>query len=127
MSRPGTKSWCALAATVQSYGEAEVLVDVPSEAFNPPPHVESRFIIIRRHASPIVTPRDARLYLRVINAAFAMRRKTLANNLKASFGLDQQAAKAVLAEAGLDERVRGESLDHAELYRVADALYKVSR
>ena len=122
MSSPGTKAWCALAATVQSYGAAEVLLDVPSEAFNPPPHVQSQFIIIRRHGVPIVTPKDERLYLRVINAAFAMRRKTLANNLKAAFGLDQAAAVSALEGAGLDARVRGEALSLQELSRLSDVL-----
>ena len=123
MSQPGTKSWCALAATAQSYGAAAVLVDVPSEAFNPPPHVQSQFIILRKHESPIVSPRDERLYLRVVNAAFAMRRKTLANNLKAAFGLDQSAAAHAIETAGLDPRVRGEALTLQELCRLADVLH----
>ena len=107
MSSPGTKAWCALAATVQSYGAAEVLLDVPSEAFNPPPHVQSQFIIIRKHGVPIVTPKDERLYLRVINAAF---------------GLDQAAAVSALEVAGLDARVRGEALSLQELSRLSDVL-----
>lgn len=122
MSRPGSKQWCALAATVQSYGQPRVLMDVPADAFDPPPHVQSQFIIIERHLKPVVEPRDEQLYLRLINAAFAMRRKTLANNLKASFGLDNDGARAVLAAAGVDERVRGEALSLQELCRVADAL-----
>ena len=127
MSAPGSKQWCALAAELQYYGQPRVLAEVPAEAFDPPPHVTSCFIRIDRHESPVVTPKDEQLYRRLIRAAFAMRRKTLANNLKASFGLDQQAAKAVLTAAGLDERVRGESLNHIELCRVADALYENGR
>ena len=122
MSRPGTKSWCALAAMVQHYGAPSVLLDVPPEAFDPPPHVQSQFIVIERHPAPVVTPRDPQIYLRLINAAFAMRRKTLANNLKAAFGLDNDAARAVLGAAGVDERVRGEALTLQELCRVADGL-----
>ena len=122
MSSPGSKSWCAMAATVQSYGTAEVLLDVPPEAFNPSPRVQSQFIMIRRHTTPLVTPMDDRLYLRVINAAFAMRRKTLANNLKAAFGIDQAAATEILAAVGVDVRVRGEALSLQELARLSDVL-----
>lgn len=122
MSHPGQKQWCALAATVQSYGQPRVLVDVPPDAFDPPPHVQSQFIMIERHPAPVVSPRDAQLYLKLINAAFAMRRKTLANNLKAAFGLDNDGAKAVLDAAGVDEKVRGEALTLQELCRVADAI-----
>lgn len=122
MSHPGQKQWCALAATVQSYGQPRVLMDVSPDAFDPPPHVQSQFILIERHLTPVVAPKDEALYLKVINAAFAMRRKTLANNLKAAFGLDNDGAKAVLNAAGVDERVRGEALTLQELCRVADAI-----
>lgn len=122
MSAPGSKQWCAMAAELQYYGKPEVLSEVPAEAFAPPPHVTSCFMRIVRHKAPVVTPKDEQVYRRLIRAAFAMRRKTLANNLKASFGLDQQRAKAVLAAAGVDERARGEALSLEELCRVADAI-----
>ena len=122
MSAPGAKSWCALAATIQFYGRPEVLLEVTPEAFDPPPHVVSCFMRIGRYAERPVRPRDEALFLRLINAAFAMRRKTLANNLKASFGLDMTQARAILAAAGADERVRGEALTLEQLARVSDAL-----
>ena len=124
MSRPGTKQWCALAAELQYYGEARVLTDVPPEAFDPPPHVMSRFIRIDRWLDPPVKPRDDKLFRRLIHAAFAMRRKTLANNLKASFGLTQDQAREVLLAVGVDERVRGEALTLEELNQVCDAIYE---
>lgn len=121
-SRPGTKSWCALAALIQSYGETEVLRDVPPEAFSPPPHVMSQFILISRHGTPLVTPRDEGVYRHLIAAAFAMRRKTLLNNLKAAFSMDQPSAAAALEAAGLDPKVRGEALSLQELSRLSDVL-----
>lgn len=127
MSQPGGKQWCALAAELQYYGQPETLAEVPADAFDPPPHVTSCFIRIRRHETPVVEPKDELLFRRLIRAAFAMRRKTLANNLKAAFGLDQQQAKAVLSATGVDERVRGEALDLHQLCRVADAISDVTR
>lgn len=122
MSSPGSKQWCALAATVQSYGSPAVMAEIPPAVFDPPPHVQSEFILIRRHDEPVVAPRDERLYRRVINAAFAMRRKTLANNLKSAFGLDADAARDVLRQAGVAPGIRGEALSLQELCRVSDAL-----
>lgn len=127
MSAPGSKQWCAMAAELQYYGKPEVLSEVPAEAFDPPPHVTSCFMRIDRHKAPVVTPKDEQVYRRLIRAAFAMRRKTLANNLKAAFGLDQQRAKAVLAAAGVDERARGEALSLEELCRVADAISEADK
>ena len=122
MSAPGEKQWCALAAQLQYYGSITVLDEIPPEAFSPPPHVSSCFIRIERHRSDVVSPADKGVFLRLINAAFAMRRKTLANNLKAAFGLDQMSAASVIEDSGLDSRVRGEALTLEELCRVADEL-----
>lgn len=122
MSCPGTKQWCALAAELQFYGLARVLTDVAPEAFDPPPHVMSQFIRIDRWDVPPVRPSDPAMFRRMIRAAFAMRRKTLVNNLKASFGMSQDAARQALIDAGLDERVRGEALTLEELNRVCDAM-----
>ena len=126
MSRPGTKQWCALAAELQFYGQARVLTDVAPEAFDPPPHVMSQFIRIDRWETPPVAPKDPALFRRLIRAAFAMRRKTLVNNLKASFGMSQDAARQALVDAGLDERVRGEALTLEELYCVYNAIEQSS-
>lgn len=120
MSHPGEKQWCAMAATVQYFGEISVVTDVPPDAFFPMPHVVSSFIRIDLYDDRPVKPVDERIFLRLINAAFAMRRKTLANNLKVSFGMDADTIKNVITGAGLDERVRGESLTLEQLCAVAD-------
>jgi len=58
----------------------------------------------------------------VAQAAFAMRRKTMANNLMSAFGITKEKAASVLTACGLDERVRGEKLDMADFARIADQL-----
>lgn len=125
MSEQGSKQWCALAATVRAYGRAEVVEEVPPERFDPAPHVVSCFLKIDAWDAPIVTPKDEALYRRVVQAAFAMRRKTLANNLKTSFGVSQEQTQAVLSAAGLSDKVRGEALTLAQLSDVSDALGEI--
>lgn len=125
MSEPGSKQWCALAATVRAYGRAEVVEEVPPERFDPAPHVVSCFLKIDAWDALIVTPKDEALYRRVVQAAFAMRRKTLANNLKTSFGVSQEQTQAVLSAAGLSDKVRGEALTLAQLSDVSDALGEI--
>ena len=125
MSAPGQKQWCAMAATLQFYGKPQVLMEVQPDVFYPRPHVISCFIRLDLYAERPVKPLDEKLFIRLINAAFAMRRKTLANNLKAAFGLDQDKISAVLSAAEIDPRTRGESLALEELCRVADALKDV--
>lgn len=122
MSRPGGKQWCAMAATIEYFGSPEVLVEVPRAAFDPPPHVDSAFIRIAMHSEKPVQAVDDGMMLKVIKAAFLMRRKKLTNNMKAVFSLDRDQAEAVLAEAGIDVNVRGESLEIEELARISNVL-----
>lgn len=122
MSAPGEKQWCALAATLQFYGNIHVLDEVPPEVFFPKPHVVSNFIRIDLYENRPIQPTDEKLFLRLINAAFAMRRKTLANNLKAAFALKLEEAMAALQAAGLSPQVRGEALTLEELARLSEYL-----
>jgi len=122
MSNPGEKQWCALAATIRYYGRTEELEEVPPEAFNPAPHVVSSFISIDKYEDNPVKPKDEAVFLKLIQAAFAMRRKTLTNNLKSSFRISQEQALEVLRTADVPEKVRGEVLDMQQLCRVSDAL-----
>lgn len=122
MSAPGEKQWCALAATLQYFGDISVIEDVPPDAFFPKPHVFSSFIRIDLFDERPVKPADEKMFLRLINAAFAMRRKTLANNMKAAFGMNQTEAVAALEAAGLALQVRGEALTLEELARLSDCI-----
>ena len=118
MSRPGDKNWCAFAALVRAYGECEVLDHVPPQRFNPPPHVDSCFIRIRLYPQELVPAELERDLQKMIRCCFHMRRKTLANNLKACWGLNQQQACEVLAEANLPSQVRGETLELEQIARL---------
>jgi len=69
-----------------------------------------------------VKPRDEALFLKVLAAAFAMRRKTLVNNLKAAFDLDSERAKRIVRSVSEDERVRGEALTLQKLAEISDRI-----
>lgn len=120
MSNPGSKNWCALAATIRYFGDCEVLEEVPPHHFNPPPHVDSCFVQIHMHKKRLLEGDAEQKLLKLIRWCFHMRRKTLVNNLKACCGMKQQEAAAALEAAGLDPQVRGEALtleDMVELSR----------
>lgn len=122
MAHPGEKAYCALAATVQYYGVPSVLMELPPDVFTPRPHVDSRLLRIELFRERPVRPREERHFLKTIECCFAMRRKTLVNNLCAGFGLSREQALQVIAAAGLDERVRGEALDLEAVARVSDGV-----
>lgn len=124
MSNPGAKNWCAFAAMVRCYGECEILDEVPPQRFNPAPHVDSCFIRIHLHKQELVKPELEEDLLRMIRCCFHMRRKTLANNLKACYGMTQEQALQLLADAGLKPQVRGEVLELEEIARLTKAMTK---
>lgn len=120
---PGGKTWCALAATVQYFARCETVMALPPASFTPPPHVDSALLRLEPYGddAPVRAADDA-MMLRVIRSAFAMRRKTLANNLTAAFALPREEAAALIESLGLDARVRGEALSIAQLAALSDRL-----
>jgi 16S rRNA (adenine1518-N6/adenine1519-N6)-dimethyltransferase len=122
MATPGDKRYCATAAVVQYFGAPSVLMEIPSSAFTPRPHVESCLFHIALYREKPVEAADERALLKFIDACFAMRRKTLVNNLLSAYPIDRTRAEALLARAGLDGRVRGEALSMRQLADVSDAL-----
>lgn len=115
MSNPGSKNWCALAATIRYFGDCEVLEEVPPQCFNPPPHVDSCFVQIHMHEKRLLEGEEERKLLKLIKWCFHMRRKTLVNNLKACAGMKQADAVAALEAVGLNAQVRGEALTLEEM------------
>lgn len=122
MSNPGSKNWCALAATVRYFGDCEVLEEVPPQFFNPPPHVDSCFVQIHMHEERLLSGEEEKKLLKLIKWCFHMRRKTLVNNLKACAGMKQEQAVAALEAAGLNPQVRGEALTLEEMVRLSAEL-----
>lgn len=118
----GSKSWCALAATVQYFGECEALMDVPPECFTPRPHVSSLLMRINLYDRKPVEAKDEKKLLELIRAAFFMRRKTFANNLCAVFGMSRERALGLLEACGLDAKIRGEAVPLETLCALSDRL-----
>ncbi len=105
-ARPGTKAYGALSVRVQLRAEAEIVMRVPPKSFFPPPKVESAVVRLVPKAAPAA---DLSAVDALVTAAFATRRKTLANNLTAFYGSRERAQSAVAA-AGLDASIRAEAL-----------------
>ena len=121
MARPGTPEYGMLAVRAQYFCEPFVARIVPAAAFTPPPKVDSAFVVMPFREKPPVCVKDADAFFRVASAAFLMRRKTMLNNLQAALSLSRQAAENMLSACGLDERVRGETLDLNAFAALADA------
>ncbi len=125
ISGPGTKDYGALSLAVQYYAAPRIVAEVPREAFNPMPGVESAVITLDKYDTPPVDVQDKALLFEIIRASFAQRRKTLANGLGNASGipLSKDEIREVITACGWDERVRGETLTLSEFAKLAEMIY----
>jgi 16S rRNA (adenine1518-N6/adenine1519-N6)-dimethyltransferase len=98
---PGSRDYGLLSVTAQLHGPVQPLFTLPPEAFSPPPEVHStvfRWRFEPRFQAFGIEPEPFFVFLR---QAFAQKRKTLANNLRAAgYPADQiQAALSIATNA----------------------------
>ena len=111
-----------LAVRCQYYCEPVMAMEVPAACFTPVPKVDSAFVLMPLRDKPPVEAADEKTFFRVANAAFAMRRKTMVNNLCSAFHLERDTACAMLEACGLDPRIRGERLSLDDFARLSHQL-----
>ncbi|MBT9568478.1 MAG: 16S rRNA (adenine(1518)-N(6)/adenine(1519)-N(6))-dimethyltransferase RsmA [Thiobacillus sp.] len=104
VAEPGTTDYGRLTLMLQRRFHLEWLLDVPPEAFNPPPKVESAVVRLIPKTAIEVAALDEELFARVVAAAFSQRRKTLKNTLASLFKPDDFSA------LGIDPGLRAEAL-----------------
>jgi 16S rRNA (adenine1518-N6/adenine1519-N6)-dimethyltransferase len=106
---PGSRDYGLLSVTVQIYGPAQNLFTLPPESFSPPPDVHSTVFRWRFEPRFMELGLEEASFLPFVRKAFAQKRKTLANNLRAA-GIAPAAVTAALAHAGIDPQARAEAL-----------------
>lgn len=126
-ARPGDEGYGMLAVRAQYAYDPVITLDVPACMFTPPPKVDSAFVVMPRREKPPVDVRDEALFFKVAAAAFAMRRKTMENNLIASFRVSREQAGAWLSECGIAQGARGETLSLKDFAALANAIYKTKK
>lgn len=113
---PGSPAYGLLSLRAAQHARVRKIRDFPPEAFYPRPKVTSTLIELE-HTE---TPDDPGLF-RLIEAAFAARRKTLRKNLEQA-GWERPRILAALARAGLEPMVRAERLSIEDFRKLRAAL-----
>lgn len=123
---PGSRDYGLLSVTVQLYGPVEKLFTLPPGAFSPPPQVHST--VIRWRFAPLFESLgvEPTAFLSFVRHAFAQKRKTLANNLRAA-GLAPEAIPPALTAAHIDPQARAEALSIESLAALWKGLKDASR
>jgi len=129
---PGSAERGYLTVLVEAFCEAQSLFDVPPGAFRPVPKVWSTVARLRVRESA-VEGLDERLFLRVVGAGFAQKRKTILNNLRSApedlrAPVEASGGAAPLLEvAGIEPQRRAEALTLAEWAALTKTLMQRGR
>ncbi|MFQ6552071.1 16S rRNA (adenine(1518)-N(6)/adenine(1519)-N(6))-dimethyltransferase RsmA [Aestuariibius insulae] len=81
VAEPGSKAYGRLALLAQWRSDARIVMDLPPQAFTPPPKVSSAVVHLTALPEPRF-PADAQVLQRITAAAFNQRRKMLRASLK---------------------------------------------
>ena len=108
-AKENTPDYGGITASIAVTGDAKIVKKVPRNMFYPVPNVDSAVVRIDL-CPPKYGVTDLAFYRKTVKAAFANRRKTLANNLMLSFALTREQAEKVLSLSEIDLLARGETL-----------------
>ncbi|OPY29613.1 MAG: putative ribosomal RNA small subunit methyltransferase A [Methanocella sp. PtaU1.Bin125] len=119
----GSEDYSRLSVTVQHFADARILFNVSRRAFVPQPEVESAVVMLTPRP-PRYTVRDEGLFMRLVTAAFAGRRKRLRNAILKNAHMmgirDPKAVVAALPTELLEKRA--EQVSPEEFARLADLI-----
>ena len=126
VAKPNTADYSAITLAIEMAGNAQITRNVSRNMFFPSPNVDSAVVRIDIDRTKL-DGEDAPLLHKLVRSSFAMRRKTLANNLSVAFQIDKQEAGKLIEEAGFSPMARGEALsldDYKKLTKTLETRIK---
>lgn len=138
IAKPATSDYGVLTLSVQLEGDARVTRFVSRKMFMPSPNVDScfvridikdKYVDIGTNMQETAIENDGRIYIQkakvkgLIKRAFAMRRKTLVNNLLPFYNKNREELQELLKSQGIDERARGETLSLEQFVELSKRLF----
>ncbi|MDB5803230.1 MAG: rRNA ((1518)-N(6)/adenine(1519)-N(6))-dimethyltransferase RsmA [Betaproteobacteria bacterium] len=116
VAAPGGKEYGRLSVMLQYRFEMEQMLEVPPEAFDPPPRVDSAIVRMVPKAAGAMNATSLERLSKLVTQAFSQRRKVLRNTLKG------HVSEAQMEAAGIDARARAEEIPLENYVRLANAL-----
>jgi 16S rRNA (adenine1518-N6/adenine1519-N6)-dimethyltransferase len=117
-ARPGTAAYGYFSVFCQHRADSRIVFKVPPGAFQPRPKVTSALVALRPRADESEPATDLSALDRVTRAAFAHRRKTIANSMRLA-SLLEGSPEPLLERAGIAATRRAEEVSVQEYRRLA--------
>ena len=117
------KEYGLLSLLANFWAETELICKVPAKSFFPAPKVDSALLKLTIRKEPALKLDNPKLFKRVTQASFNMRRKTIKNSLVKS-GFNQTIISNALEKSGIDPERRGETLSMQEFKILSEFIQK---
>lgn len=120
-SKEGTKEYGIPSIMLQAVADVSIAKVVPKECFTPMPKVDSALMKIELKDKFEIC--DFGHFSKLVHASFAMRRKTLVNNLTKNFNINKEILINNLKKLNYNENIRPEQIS-VENYVILSNLLK---
>jgi 16S rRNA (adenine1518-N6/adenine1519-N6)-dimethyltransferase len=117
-SPPGSREYGILSVLYALWADTDIPLRFPSDAFQPPPRVDSAILRARFLPAARAEVDDLEAFERLVQTAFTRRRRTLENNLQDSY----PNLKEHLRLLKIEGRRRAETLSVVEFAQIANAV-----
>lgn len=119
-----TADYGAITVAINTVADSKITRKVKRNMFVPAPNVDSAIVTITMNRNKYDI-RNVSTLKKLIKSAFAMRRKTLANNLKKDFNLSNDKLEKLFEVTNIDSGIRGEALNPEQFVQIANAIDKL--
>lgn len=119
----GSKNYGAITPAIDYRGNAKIIKKVSRKMFTPMPNVDSAIVkidIVNNKYNVV----NSKVTDDTIKCAFAMRRKTLENNIKSYFKFSSEIIEKIFEESKLEKTIRGEKLTTEQLVNLSNIIAK---
>ncbi len=120
-AKPGTKIYAGFSIICTIDYEVRCAADLKPGSFYPRPDVDSTVAVFSKRAEPLVPQPLRSLFLEITRDLFAMRRKTVKNNLlqgRCGKLAGPDGVEQMLKEAGISPSIRGEMLTIPQILEI---------
>ena len=116
-AQPKQKNYGRLSVMCSYFCDAVMMLDVPPEAFNPQPKVDSAIVRLKIKENIQNIAKDLTLFAHIVKTAFSQRRKIISNTLKTIFTFED------FNKLNINCKSRAEELGVADYVALANYQY----
>lgn len=122
-AKENTSDYGTITVMLNSLGNCEITRIVKRTMFTPQPNVDSA--IVKFEFNNKYQIKNYKTFSKLVKSAFAMRRKTLNNNLKSSYNYSNEQITKLLSQLLLPDNVRGEALSVEQFVKLSNLIDEI--